>query len=539
MCFCSCFWGFSLLYVWIMETKLAVPIAAKDLDTARRQVKAALGAGAEMLELRTDYLENLSADLVKNLIAYVKNAGDKQLPIIVTCRDKQQGGATKYPQQLRVDVLTGALRAGAEFIDFEYDNYLSTENQEKIRLALSQSSKARLILSAHNFKAKFANISKLYRNILAVCPEAIPKLVYTANHINDCFEAFDLLHQSSGERIVFCMGEAGLISRIIAKKLNSFVTFASIDDQSATAPGQLTIGQFKKLYRYDYIKSDTELFGVIAEPVRHSLSPAIHNACFAEKQMNKLYLPLLVEGGQQEFDSFLHNAIQRKWLNFGGFSVTIPHKQSALNFARANLGFIEPLAEKIGAVNTLIISADGKLSAYNTDYSAALDAITSMLGISRADLNGLPVAVIGAGGVARAIVAGLSDAGAKIRIYNRTITRGEKLAAEFDCDFSPLDDLSNIDAKLLINCTSIGMHPNVDTTPVPQEYLKKGMAVFDTVYNPARTLLLKEAKKKRAKTIDGISMFVNQGLAQFKLFTNTDGDAELMRKTIQKHHIEK
>ena len=532
MCFYSCFWCFSLLYVWIMETKLAVPIAAKDLDTARQQVTAALCAGAEMLELRTDYLENLGVEMVKNLIACVKNAGDKQLPIIVTCRDKRQGGVMDYPQQLRIDVLTSALRAGAEFIDFEYDNYLSIEIQEKIRLALSQSSKGRLILSAHNFETRFANIGKLYRDILAICPEAIPKLVYTASHINDCFEAFDLLHQTSGERIVFCMGEAGLVSRIIAKKLGGFVTFASIDDQSATAPGQLTIEQFKKLYRYDDIKSDTELFGVIAEPVGHSLSPAIHNTCFAEKRLNKLYLPLLVEGGQQEFDSFLHKALFRKWLNFGGFSVTIPHKQNALNFVRANQGFIEPLAEKIGAVNTLVISRGGKVSAYNTDYSAALDAITSTLGISRVDLKDMTVVVIGAGGVARAIVAGLADAGAKVKIYNRTVTRGEKLAAEFDCDFAPLDDLPSIDAKLLINCTSIGMYPNVDAMPVPQEYLKKGMAVFDTVYNPAKTLLLKEAKKKRAKTIDGISMFVNQGMAQFRLFTNTDGDAELMRETI-------
>jgi len=482
-----------------METKLAVPIAAKDLDTARQQVTAALGAGAEMLELRIDYLENLDVEMVKNLIAYVKKAGDKQLPIIVTCRDKRQGGVTDYPQQLRIDVLTSALRAGAEFIDFEYDNYLSIVIQEKIRLALSQSSKGRLILSAHNFETRFSNIGKLYRDILAICPEAIPKLVYTANHINDCFEAFDLLHQTSGERIVLCMGEAGLVSRIIAKKLGGFVTFASIDEESTTAPGQLTIEQFKKLYRYDDIQSDTEL---------------------------------LVEGGQQEFDSFLHKALFRKWLNFGGFSVTIPHKQNALNFARANLGFIVPLAEKIGAVNTLVISAGGKLSAYNTDYSAALDAITSTLGISRVDLKDMPVAVIGAGGVARAIVAGLSDIGAKVKIYNRTVTRGEKLAAEFNCDFSPLDDLPNIDAKLLINCTSIGMYPNVDVTPIPQEYLKKGMAVFDTVYNPAKTLLLKEAKRKRAKTIDGISMFVNQGMAQFRLFTNTDGNAELMRETI-------
>jgi 3-dehydroquinate dehydratase/shikimate dehydrogenase len=331
------------------------------------------------------------------------------------------------------------------------------------------------------------------------------------------------------------MGEAGLISRIIAKKLNSFVTFASIDDQSATAPGQLTIEQFKKLYNYDNIKSDTELFGVIANPVGHSLSPAIHNACFGEKSMNKLYLPLLVNGGKKEFDEFLYNVIERKWLNFVGFSVTIPHKQSALEFARANGGFVEPLAEKIGAVNTLIISADGKISTYNTDYSAALDTVTSTLGIERDGLRGLPVAVVGAGGVARAIVAGLSDAGAQIHIYNRTISKAEKLAGEFNCDFAPLDDLMDMNAKLVVNCTSIGMHPNVNASPVPKECLKSDMAVFDTVYNPAETLLLKQARQAGAKTIDGISMFVNQGMAQFKLFTNAEGSAELMRQTIMKH----
>ena len=248
--------------------------------------------------------------------------------------------------------------------------------------------------------------------------------------------------------------------------------------------------------------------------------------------MNKLYLPLLVEGGREEFDEFLNNVLTREWLDFKGFSITIPHKQNALNFVKAKDGFIEPLAEKIGAVNTLIIGTDGKLSAYNTDYAAALDAITSTMGITRADLKDLPVAIIGAGGVSRAIVAGLSDVGAGIKIYNRTVEKAEKLAAEFNCDFAPLRDLSNVEAKLLINCTSIGMHPNIDATPFPQEGLKEDMVVFDTVYNPAETLLLKQATKAGAKTIDGISMFVNQGLAQFKLFTNTDGNAELMRKTI-------
>jgi 3-dehydroquinate dehydratase/shikimate dehydrogenase len=515
-----------------MQTKLIVPIPAQNPQQAKQQIKAAINAGAEMLELRVDYLEELSVETVVKLVAEVKKTGTKSLPVIVTCRDKRQGGARGHHPRLRVDVLTEAVKAGADYIDFEYDNFLITEDQERIRLAVSQYPKSRLILSAHNFQRKFDNIGKLYRDITTISPGAIPKLVYTANHINDCFEAFDLLHRTSGERIVFCMGEAGLISRIIAKKLNSLVTFASIGEESATAPGQLTIKQFEELYRYDKINAETELFGVIADPVGHSLSPVIHNACFGEKKMNRLYLPLWIQGGRREFDSFMHRVLTRKWLNFKGFSITIPHKQSAIDFVRVNNGFVEPLAEKIGAANTLLIGPNGKLFAYNTDYAGALDAITSGMSITRSKLKSMPVAVVGAGGVSRAIVAGLSDVEAKIKIYNRTIEKAEKLAAEFDCEFAPLDDLKNLDAKLLVNCTSIGMHPNIDAMPVPKETIKKGIFVFDTVYNPAQTLLLKEAKKKRAKTIDGISMFVNQAMAQFKLFTNTSGNAELMRKTI-------
>ena len=513
-------------------TYLAVPIAAKDLDHARRQIKAALTAGAEILELRTDYLQNLTIELAKKIIAEAQNATEQSLPVIVTCRDQKQGGVEPYPEQLRIEILAEAVRNGCDFIDCEYDNFLFAEVQDKIKAALAESSKTRLILSAHDFKYRFEDINRLYQDILKVCPTAIPKLVCTANHINDCFEAFDLLHNSSGDSIVFCMGAAGLVSRIIAKKLGSFVTFASINEEAATAPGQLTIEQLKGLYRYDNIDADTELFGVIADPVGHSLSPAIHNACFADEDMNKLYLPLLVEGGREEFDEFLINVLAREWLDFKGFSVTIPHKQHALNFVKAKDGFIEPLAEKIGAVNTLIIGKDGKLAAYNTDYAAALDAITSTMGITRADLKDLPVAVIGAGGVSRAIVAGLSDVGARIKIYNRTVKKAEKLAADFDCDFAGLDDLPNVEAKLLVNCTSIGMHPNIDAAPFPQEGLRKDMLVFDTVYNPAETMLIKQAKEAGAKTIDGISMFVNQGLAQFKLFTNTDANPELMREAI-------
>jgi len=381
------------------------------------------------------------------------------------------------------------------------------------------------VLSAHDFDGIFDDIAGLHRHILSVCPPAIPKLVYTANHINDCFEAFDLLSRTSGERIVFCMGQSGIITRILARKLGSFVTFASIDDKAA----------LKGLYRYDSIDADTELFGVIADPVGHSLSPAIHNACFADRGMNRLYLPLLVKGGPAEFDLFMREIVLRKWLGFRGFSVTIPHKHSALRFAKAGGGSVEPLAEKIGAVNTLIVTAHSGLKAYNTDYAGALDAITSGMGIARAELAGVSIAVVGAGGVARAIVAGLRDAGAEVMIYNRTVEKARKLAAEFDCTCTGLDQVPALEAELLINCTSIGMHPNIDATPVPETAVKKGMAIFDTVYNPAETLLLKQARQAGAKTIDGIQMFVNQALAQFKLFTNCSAKPELMRKTIVDH----
>lgn len=515
----------------IVMTYLAVPVAADNCEEAVQQVEAADAAGAEIIELRIDYLENLSVEMLKRLVAEVKSK-EPVLPVIVTCRDVRQGGARAYPEHLRIELLTAALRCGADFIDVEYENFIPPENREKIITALSKSLKGRLILSAHNFEARFDDIRKLHRQMLAMFPAAIPKLVYIAKHINDCFEAFDLLHAAGGDTIAFCMGAAGLISRIIAKKLGSFLTFASIDERNATAPGQLTVEQLRRLYRYDSINRETELYGVIGSPIGHSLSPAVHNACFGETGADKLYLPLLVEGARGEFDGLLNNILRRGWLDFGGFSVTIPHKQNALRFTAAGGGVVEPLAEKIGAVNTLLIGPNNKLNAYNTDYAGALDAITEKLAITRADLKDVTVAVVGAGGVARAIVAGLSDVGAKITIYNRTVERARTLAAEFNCTFACLGDLTGLAAKLVINCTSIGMYPNVDASCVPYESIKRSMTIFDTVYNPAKTQLLTDARKKRAKTIDGLAMFVNQALAQFKLFTGQNGNPKLMRKII-------
>jgi 3-dehydroquinate dehydratase/shikimate dehydrogenase len=511
-------------------TYLAVPISAKDEVQAKAQIGKALADGAEMLELRTDYIETLTADTGKLLLSEVRRLSD--VPVIVTCRGKREGGALDHPERLRIEVLLAALAARADFVDLEFADYVKPGISGKIDAALRKSPGSRLILSAHDFTRPFEHIRRLHRDIVNACPTAVPKLVCMANHINDCFPAFDLLHEADGPLIVLWMGPAGLISRILAKKLGGLITFASLDESAATAPGQLTLAQFKGLYRHDAIDSRTELFGVIADPVGHSLSPTIHNACFAGLKMNRLYLPLLVQGGREGLFAFLDNVLARPWLDFRGFSVTIPHKADALDYVRTKHGSIEPLAERIGTANTLLIDKGGELSAYNTDYAGALDAIVAGMGIDRADLRGLPTAVVGAGGVARAIVAGLADAGARITIYNRTVERAKELASDFGCAFASLDGLSGLDMGLVVNCTSIGMHPKVDATPIPKEFLRAGMAVFDTVYNPAETLLLRQAKQASARTIDGVSMFVNQAAAQFRLFTGQTADLALMRTVV-------
>jgi 3-dehydroquinate dehydratase/shikimate dehydrogenase len=511
-------------------TSLAVPISGKSLNEAEEQIKAATSVGAEILELRTDYLVHLSVDLALQVINAARRLAPS-IPVIVTCRDYHQGGALRHSNALRAGVLAAAVRAGAEFVDVEYDNFLSEAIRGKISLALSAGANTRLILSAHNFQTKFKNIKKLYWEIVNASTGAIPKLVYSAHHINDCFDILDLLHDRKDDLIAFCMDEPGFITRVLAKKLNGFITFASIDEKTATAPGQPAVRQLKDIYRWDSINADTELYGVIGSPLAHSLSPAVHNACFAEAGLNKVYLPLLVAGGQEEFNALLGNVLSRSWLDFRGFSVTIPHKENALNYVKSKQGVVEPLAEKIGAVNTIVIDGS-KLSAYNTDCPAAMDSISAALNIDIAGLKKMPVAVIGAGGVARAIVAGLAEAKAKVIIYNRTVERAKKLAHEFKCDYAGLDGLRKLKAKLVINCTSIGMHPNTEHTLIDVKLLKKDMAVFDTVYNPAETLLLKQAKSLGCRTISGLDMFINQAAGQFKLFTGHGANIEVMRKTL-------
>lgn len=508
-------------------TYLAVPIGVDTAQAAAEAIEQARRAGAEMLELRLDYLTDPSASAVEQTTCAAKRTG---LPVIATCRAAGEGGHFTGTDQDRQTVLLQALRAGADYIDIELASLAQGGFDE-----LANQATGRLIISNHDFDSLPGNLHKHLADIEKRAP-AVSKVVYMANSITDNFAALDIVRDEAASKraiIALAMGEAGIVSRLLARKLGAFLTFASLARQAESAPGQVTVEQMRDTYRWDKINANTSVYGVIGYPVGHSMSPAIHNAAFEENGFNGLYLPLLVGADEREFSDFLDGVIERKWLGFKGVSVTIPHKDNALNYVRARGGYLEPLAEKIGAVNTLLIASDGRVSGYNTDYAGALDAIVSTLGIARADLKGWDAAVVGAGGVARAVVAGLVDVGAEVTIYNRTVARAERLAEEFAATARPLAEAQSLRAQLVINCSSIGMHPNTEASPVPARCLRKGMVVFDTVYNPWRTLLLRQAAAAGAQVVDGVSMFVNQAAAQFEMFTQQPAPKEVMRRVVE------
>ena len=507
---------------------LVISIFASGQEDFVKQLGPAKSEGAEAVEIRADALDEPSEDLVLSLAAAVKKA---KLPVIVTCRDKAEGGFAEVDPSLRLSILRESALAGADFIDIEYANFKHPDAHSVLKAALEQS-ETKLILSCHNFDRPFEDLELLYESILSTYPDAIPKIVYKARHINDCFAAFDLLRNADRPLICFCMGAAGQISRILAKKFGAFLTFASLDDDSATAPGQIPVEQMKKLFRWDHQDADTEIFGLIGNPVGHSLGPALYNACFDAEKINAVYLPFLVEGDREEFNAFLDHVSERPKFGFGGFSVTLPHKTHALDYANQHGDYVDNLAEAIGAVNTLKIGFNGLLSAYNTDYSGAMDALVAATGGGRHDLHKTKVAVVGAGGVARAVVAGLADVGARVTIYNRTVSKAQSLAKEFGSKFASIDELAQTKATILVNCTSLGMHPNVETSPVPDGVLHKDMIVFDTVYNPLETKLLTDAKAAGATTVNGAEMFIRQAMAQYKIYIGDQPDEDRMRKVV-------
>jgi len=324
-----------------------------------------------------------------------------------------------------------------------------------------------------------------------------------------------------------CMGDIGTPSRILSAKFGAPYTYATFHHERALAPGQLSFKQMNDIYHYNKINEETEIYGVIADPVGHSLSPHVHNASFQDKGINAVYCPFRVPA--DNLDQFMKEAPR---LGIKGLSVTIPHKEA---IAR-NLTKVDPAVKSIAAVNTVVFDGS-EVVGYNTDYNAAMDCIEHALGTVGAQpspVKNKRVLVLGAGGVARPIVYGLRSRGALVTIASRTLKRSEKLAQAFDCKAIEWDARQRALCDVLINCTPVGMHPNVDESPISKSFLKPSILVFDTVYNPETTLLVKEARGRNCQVITGVDMFIRQARLQFYLFTHQEGDDDLMRDVLKR-----
>ena len=217
-----------------------------------------------------------------------------------------------------------------------------------------------------------------------------------------------------------------------------------------------------------------------------------------------------------------------KKLNISGYSVTIPHKESIINY----LDGTDPIAKKIGAVNT-VVSKNNRLIGFNTDLEAAITVLAEVANVSDhtavdACFKNKHVTIIGAGGVARAIAFGLKMYGADITLVSRNQTRMQSLAGEVGCSFTNKDDLRNLETDIFVNATPVGMYPSINETPVDRKLLKPNMIVFDTIYNPSETKLIKDAKEIGCKTVGGMPMFIRQAAAQFRLWTNTEPPLDII-----------
>lgn len=479
---------------------ICIPITSNTVAEAIVDIKKAEKI-ADIIELRVDYISN--PDL-KILIE------STQKPVILTNRKKSEGGLYEGDETERVKLLEDAIAFEADYIDIEY----STPEflLEKLK---KNKSKTRLILSYHNFQKVPENLHEIFDEMLQRDFDII-KLAVMANSIEDNLKIFEIIKKANRKHIkiiAFCMGEHGEISRILSPVFGGYMTFGSLSRGKESAPGQIQGDVLKNIYRSNELNADVNIYGLIGNPVKESVGYLIHNKSFIINNLNNIYLPFLVD----DLPAFIN--CYRGY--FKGMSVTMPFKEEIIPL----LDEIDDTAKKIGAVNTLLMK-DGKLFGCNTDCSGAVKALEE-----KTELKGKKILLIGAGGVARAIGFGVREKGAVPAVYDVDDQKASSLASDLGCEAIPADAyISRF--EILINCSPVGMYPDIDKTPVPKERLKKDMIVFDAVYNPFKTRLLKEAEQTGCITIPGVELFVNQAVDQFELWTGQPAPKELMKKII-------
>lgn len=484
----------------------------------------AVDDGADLVELRLDRLRPDELDRIRELEAWLRQNGSR---LIITFRAADQGGSRHVDTAERAATLFWAAGLGVRFVDFESAHFACLTDL-KDNLVLPPHSPdvehpSGLLLSEHHFDGRPPRLQNTFLQMTSTAADAI-KLVWRARSVQDNFEAFDLLRSQSKPATVFCLGDDGQPSRILGKKFGNLITYCALREGDETAPGQPTLDEMLNLYRWRSINEATCVYGLIGDPVAHSLSPHVYNASFAACELDAVYLPFRVPGDGFAFADFIKAVCDRPWLDIGGFSVTTPHKQNAFLLVEDDL---DPVCKRIGAVNTLRFD-NGAISGANTDYQAALNWIARGLQCDLPALADKRFDVLGAGGFARAVVAALRLVRANVTIHNRTPDHARILAEAFTCQTTPLDASTRFRGNALINCTTVGMWPDVDRSPIDPHKINPKSVVFDAIYHPIQTRLLKDAHEQGCRTIGGLELFIEQAVMQFAVLTGRIAPREVI-----------
>ena len=469
----------------------------------QRQLREALYQ-TSTVELRLDWL---SGDA--EIGVFIRHlASKRQLgTLIATCRRRVAGGRYKGTATSQLAHLANAVRAGCSWYDLEIETV--REVPQELLVALLGS--GRQLRSAHFFRKPPKNLTAVATELQNDHSDAIKIAV----HCDSLAQSRRLLTfaRKRGNVVAVPMGDVALPARLLALREKHAFAYAPVEH--STAPGQISLKEMKQLYRAERFDRRTRVYGVVGDPIGHSLSPTMQNAAFAARRMNAVYLPFLTHDLRDFVDSI-------EPLEIKGFSVTLPHKERILKF----LDRCDPLAANIGAVNTVTVRDSGKLGGHNTDYAGIVQTLERRLG-----LRGSRVLVLGAGGAARAVAFALSQAGAALWVCSRRPQRAKLLARAAGGEALPRAQLRHESFDVIVNATPVGMHPSSADSPLEARELNCKL-VFDTIYRPRTTKLLQMAERRGIETVSGVEMFVAQGAAQWELWVGDRAPVAAMRRAV-------
>ncbi len=481
---------------------LGLPSASQLQRAAEREYKD----GSTFLEFRLDYLPDPAAG-IEVLRKFRRTYPDAHL--LATCRHHDASGHFKGSVDHQIKILADALRAGATFVDLEVE---SAEHAKRVVPELRELGP--VCISYHNFE-KTPALEPVLRRLWKQDADAY-KIAITARKPTDNLRLIEFAREHHERPLIaLAMSEIGVASRILVAPLGSLFTYASPTAENGTAPGQISAKLMRGLYRSEKLTKQTHVYGVIASPVSHSKSPLIHNRAFHARRVDAVYLPFLVPALQLP-----------DWMKFAtampvhGFSVTIPHKQTILR----HLDIVAPLAKRIGAVNTVWRKA-GKWRGTNTDTEGVLKPLARHLRLSHSS-----ILIAGYGGAARAAAIALGDASAQITITGRNMKKAQALAAAVKGEAITVREAAARHFDALVHATPLGMLPHTESClfndAIPADI------VFDMVYNPHETLLLKRAAQQGLTVIPGVEMLLEQAAHQFEIWTGDTAPRAVMRAAL-------